>query len=50
MGEQKQKTQVENVGQGELGKQIADLSTFLHEQPTVITEYNKQLIRRLIER
>jgi len=48
--EQKQNAQVENAGQDELCKRIADMSTFLQEQPTVITEYDEQLIRRLIEK
>jgi len=26
------------------------MSTFLQEQPTVITEYDEQLVRRLIEK
>lgn len=29
---------------------VADMSTFLKEQPTDITEYDEQLIRRLIEK
>jgi site-specific DNA recombinase len=32
------------------GKRIADMSAFLQEQPTAITEYDEQLIRRLIEK
>ena len=48
--EQKQKAQVENAGRDELRKRIADMSAFLREQPTAITEYNEQLIRRLIEK
>lgn len=47
--EQKQKAQVENAGRDELRKRIADMSAFLQEQPTTITEYDEQLIRRLIE-
>ncbi len=31
-------------------KRIFDMSAFLQEQPTVITEYDEQLIRRLIEK
>ena len=48
--EQKQKAQVENAGRDELRKRIADMSAFLREQPTAITEYNEQLIRRLTEK
>jgi site-specific DNA recombinase len=48
--EQKQKAQVENAGRNELRKRIADMSAFLREQPTAITEYNEQLVRRLIEK
>ncbi|MBZ4647734.1 MAG: resolvase [Clostridia bacterium] len=48
--DQKQKLQFENVNHEELKKRIADMSTFLKEQPTDITEYDEQLIRRLIEK
>ena len=48
--EQKQKVQVENAGWDELRKRIADMSTFLQEQPTAITDYDEQLARRLIEK
>ena len=48
--EQKQKTQVENAGRDELQKRIADMSAFLRQQPTAITEYDEQLVRRLIEK
>jgi|SRR5690554_654641 len=34
----------------ELKKRIADMSTFLKKQPTALTEYDEQLIRRLIEK
>lgn len=48
--EQKQKVQVESAGRDELKKRIADMSAFLQEQPTAISEYDEQLIRRLIEK
>jgi len=48
--DQKQKLQLENVNREELKKRIADMSAFLKEQPTDITEYDEQLIRRLIEK
>jgi len=48
--EQKQNTQVENAGRDEQRKRITDMSAFLQEQPTVITEYDEQLVRRLIEK
>jgi len=41
---------VENAGRDELRKRIADMSAFLQEQPTAITEYNEPLVRRLIEK
>ena len=31
-------------------KRIAVISVFLKEQPTAITEYDKQLVRQLIEK
>ncbi|NLV63360.1 MAG: recombinase family protein, partial [Clostridiaceae bacterium] len=34
----------------ELKKRIADMSTFLKKQPTALTEYDEQLVRRLIEK
>lgn len=48
--EQKQKAQVESAGRDELRKRIDDMSTFLQEQPTAITEYDEHLVRRLIEK
>jgi site-specific DNA recombinase len=48
--DQKQSLMVENANRDELKKRIADMSAFLQEQPTTITEYNEQLIRRLIEK
>ena len=41
---------VENANRDELKKRIADMSTFLRNQPTAITEYDEQLVRRLIEK
>ncbi|MGI6570420.1 MAG: hypothetical protein ACOX27_05110 [Caldicoprobacterales bacterium] len=48
--DQKQKLQVENANRDELKKRIADMSTFLKKQPTALTEYDEQLVRRLIEK
>jgi len=48
--EEKQKAQVENLGRDELQKRITDMSEFLQEQPTALTEYNEVLVRRLIEK
>ena len=48
--DQKQSLMVENANRDELKKRIADMSTFLQEQPTTITEYDEQLVRRLIEK
>jgi len=48
--EQKQKMQMENANRDELKKRIADMGTFLLEQPTALTEYDEQLVRRLIEK
>ena len=50
MRDQKQSLMVENANRDELKKRIADMSTFLQEQPTTITEYDEQLVRRLIEK
>ena len=48
--EEKQKAQVENLGRDELQKRITDMSAFLQEQPTALTEYDEALVRRLIEK
>ena len=48
--EEKQKAQVENLGRHELQKRITDMSAFLQEQPTALTEYDESLVRRLIEK
>ena len=42
--------QLENIGQDELKKRIADMGDFLKGQPTAITEYDESLVRRLIEK
>lgn len=47
--EQKQKLQVDNANRDELKKRMADMSAFLREQPTAITQYDEPLVRRLIE-
>ncbi len=41
--EQTQKAQMENANRDELQKRIADMSAFLKEQPTTISEYDEQL-------
>ena len=48
--DQKQKLLLDNVNRDELKKRIADMSTFLKKQAPDITEYDEQLIRRLIEK
>lgn len=48
--EEKQKAQLENLGRDELRKRIADMSAFLQEQLTALTEYDEALVRRLIEK
>lgn len=48
--EEKQKIQVDSASKDEIKKRIADMSTFLNEQPTTITEYDETLVRRLIEK
>ncbi len=48
--EQKQKLQVENANRDELKKRMADMSAFLRDQPTAISEYDESLVRRLIEK
>nr|WP_319489331.1 hypothetical protein [uncultured Caproiciproducens sp.] len=37
-------------GRDEQKKRIADMGTFLREQPTTLTEYDEPLARRLIEK
>lgn len=48
--EEKQKIQLESAGRDELKKRISDMSAFLQEQPTSMTEYDESLVRRLIEK
>ena len=48
--DQKQKLQVESANRDELKKRITDMSTFLKKQPTALTKYDEQLVRRLIEK
>ena len=48
--EDKQKLQLESAGRDEQKKRIADMGTFLREQPTALTEYDEPLVRRLIEK
>ena len=48
--DEKQKVQLEIIGQDELKKRIADMGEFLRKQPTAITEYDEPLVKRLIEK
>lgn len=48
--DEKQKLQLESAGRDEVKKRIADMSTFLKEQPPTLTEYDEPLVRRLIEK
>jgi site-specific DNA recombinase len=48
--DQKQELQVENANRDELKKRMADMSTFLKMQNAALTEYDEQLVRRLIEK
>lgn len=41
---------MDNIGSEEVKKRITDMDAFLREQPTSITEYDEQLVRRLIEK
>lgn len=48
--EDKQKLQLESAGRDEQKNRIADMGTFLREQPIALTEYDEPLVRRLIEK
>ena len=48
--DRKQKLLLENANRDELKKRMAYMSTFLKKQSTVLTEYDEQLVRRLIEK
>lgn len=48
--EEKQKVQVDSASKDEIKKRIADMTTFLKDQATTITEYDEALVRRLIEK
>ena len=48
--EEKQKTQVENLGRDEMQKRITDMSAFLKEQSIALVQYDESLVRRLIEK
>ena len=48
--DQKQKLLLENANRDELKKRMADMSTFLKKQSIALTEYDEQLVRRLIEK
>lgn len=48
--EEKQHLQLENAGRDEIKKRMADMNEFLLGQPTILTEYDESLVRRLIEK
>ena len=48
--DEKQKLQLESAGRDEVKKRISDMIAFLRKQPTNISEYDEQLVRRLIEK
>jgi len=48
--DQKQKLLLENANRNEFKKRIADMSTFLKKQSTVLTKFDEQLVQRLIEK
>ena len=48
--EEKQKLQLESAERDEVKKRIADMRSFLQEQPTALSEYDEPLVRRLIEK
>lgn len=48
--EEKQKTLLQCANRDELRKRIDDMSAFLRELPTALTEYDEPLVRRLIEK
>ena len=50
MRDRKQKLLLENANRDELKKRMADMSTFLKKQSTALTEYDEQLVRRLVEK
>jgi site-specific DNA recombinase len=41
---------VDSASKDEIKKRIADMSIFLKDQATTITEYDEALVRRLIEK
>lgn len=41
---------MDSASKDEVKKRITDMSTFLKEQPTTITEYDETLVQRLIEK
>ncbi|MEN6470931.1 MAG: recombinase family protein [Clostridiaceae bacterium] len=48
--DEKQKALLQCANRDELKNRIADMGTFLREQPSALTEYDEQLVRRLIEK
>ena len=48
--DQKKELLLDNANRDELKKRMAVMSTFLKKQNAALTEYDEQLIRRLIEK
>ena len=48
--DEKQKIQLDCTNKDEQIQRMEDMSTFLKNQPTQITEFNEQLVRRLVEK
>lgn len=48
--DQKQKLLLESANRDELKNRMADMSTFLKKQSTALTEFEEQIVRRLIEK
>jgi hypothetical protein len=48
--DQKQKLQLESANRDDLKKRMADMSTFLKKQSTALTEFEEQIVRRLIKK
>ena len=48
--EEKQKIMVEQVESDELKKRMEDMKSFIKEQPTILSEYDEPLVRRLVEK
>lgn len=48
--DQKQKLLLESANRDELKNRMADMSTFLKKQSTALTEFEEQIVRRLIKK